>query len=743
MSKAPEKSLLKKIRGFLKKIEGDHDRELSPERQKAVDFCNRFAVPIHLAACVLLYFCIEWMSRRSFTQAAVFVNDRTKVFLYNALLIFMTTLPAFLFRRRFFFRCLIGVIWLTLGIANGIILSNRVTPLTGPDMTTISEAMSVLTKYVSLPIQILIVAGLILAVLFLIVMSFRAPRYRGKRSFKVIVPCLLLAGAAFFGLTRYLLDARQLSSYFGNIAFAYQDYGFPYCLAVTILDTGIDEPEDYSARLIDEILSEAGEAEPDELTEYPDIIVVQLESFFDATNVGWLKFSEDPYPNWHALTKEYTSGLYTVPTVGAGTVNTEFETLTGMSLRYFGAGEYPFKGVLRKQTCESAPYVLGNLGYTAHAVHNNYATFYSRKTVYANLGFNDFTSSEYMSEQEDVNEIGWMRDKNLIPHIGAALDSTENQDFVFAVSVQGHGAYPTEDVIEDPAITVTGAPTAEKNSQWEYYVNSTHEMDAFVKDLIDYVDGRGKPAVIMFYGDHLPTMGLTDADLKKGTTYQTCYLMWDNIGLKHKKNHNITSYQAMSELLGRIGIHEGTVFHFHRKMKNKELYQFDLQTLQYDILYGKQYVYGESNPFPPKIMAMGVTTITLDSVQEVSEGTYYLHGKNFTQSSKLMINDDWVETSFVNTETLLATGVTFSEGDRIRVGQLSNSNSGKILSNTRSIVWHVPEGAESLNTASQAASGTEGANPSAQAAATPAPSGAEQTVNNGTEKAETAQTTGT
>ena len=51
----------------------------------------------------------------------------------------------------------------------------------------------------------------------------------------------------------------------------------------------------------------------------PNIVVVQLESFFDATDVRWLKFSEDPLPNWHALSKEYTSGFYTVPTVGAST----------------------------------------------------------------------------------------------------------------------------------------------------------------------------------------------------------------------------------------------------------------------------------------------------------------------------------------------------------------------------------------------------------------------------------------
>ena len=102
------RSLLGKIRSFLKKIEGNQDKELSPGKQKAVDFCNRFAVPLHLIVCVFLCFCIEWMSRRSFGQAVTFVNDRTKVFLYNALLIFITTLPVFLLRRRFFYS---GSLW--------------------------------------------------------------------------------------------------------------------------------------------------------------------------------------------------------------------------------------------------------------------------------------------------------------------------------------------------------------------------------------------------------------------------------------------------------------------------------------------------------------------------------------------------------------------------------------------------------------------------------------------------------
>ena len=79
----------------------------------------------------------------------------------------------------------------------------------------------------------------------------------------------------------------------------------------------------------------------------PNIIFVQLESFFDPTEVEWLRFSEDPIPNLRKMFSEYSSGYFKVPSVGAGTANTEFEVLTGMSMRFFGPGEYPYKTYAR------------------------------------------------------------------------------------------------------------------------------------------------------------------------------------------------------------------------------------------------------------------------------------------------------------------------------------------------------------------------------------------------------------
>ncbi len=74
------------------------------------------------------------------------------------------------------------------------------------------------------------------------------------------------------------------------------------------------------------------------------------------------------------------------------------------------------------------------------------------------------------------------KDHILTKEIIKTLDATDETDYIYTISVQGHGDYPTEPVLDDPEITVTGAEDREKNNySWEYYVNQIHEMDIFVK----------------------------------------------------------------------------------------------------------------------------------------------------------------------------------------------------------------------------------------------------------------------
>ena len=643
--------------------------------------CNRISLLLHALCSALGYFLIEMISRRSFSAAWTYMTTKPLVFAYNAALIFTTSLIVYLFRRRCFWRVLISILWLLLGIINGVILSNRVTPFTGPDLHLLTDGMAVLNKY--LPAWGVVLALILLGLfaLLLLILLIKAPKYKRKVKFRYDLLLVVVGAALFAGATQLALEKRVLSNYFGNIAFAYEDYGYPYCLAVTIFDTGISCPRDYSEQEITRIEKTEDNLPATNEDSKPNIIFVQLESFFDPTLVEYLNISEDPIPNFRKLMKEYTSGYYKVPSVGAGTANTEFESITGMSLHYFGPGEYPYKSILKETTCESAPYVLKNLGYSTHAVHNNEANFYGRRSIFPNLGFDTFTSAEYMSEEEDKNPLGWTKDEVLTDEIIKCLDSTEESDYIYTISTQGHGAYPEEQLIDDPEITVSGAETEAQNNQWEYYCNEIHEMDNFVKELTDALADYPEDVILVMYGDHLPTMGLTVEDLKNKYLFQTQYVMWDNFGLE-KKDENLAAYQMAAEVMDRAGIHEGTIFRYHQARRNTRNYQVDLETLQYDVLYGKKYSYDGESPFQRIKMRMGLYDVTLDSMEEIStvDHTYRIKGTNFTPSSQVKLNGEWYDTVYVNPTTLMISGTEINDFDRVSVVQRSNSSTRKALS---------------------------------------------------------------
>ena len=662
-----------------------------PDRKLVIRICNLLSVPLQFLGCCVLYFVIEAICRHSLIESWQYMTGSPLIFLYNAYLIFTTSLVVYLFRSRILARMVVGLFWFILGCINGFLLMNRVTPFTGPDLKLLTDAIKIMNKYLSPVMVVVVLIAFAFLILGLICLYRKGWKYQGKIRYWINIPLIIVGVLAFAGTTRLALEKRVLSNYFGNIAYAYQDYGYPYCLATTIFDTGINEPTGYSEELMNEIVESEGEIkDTKEKNLDVNIIFLQLETFIDPTEVNFLEFSEDPIPNFRKLMEEYSSGYYKVPAVGAGTANTEFESITGMSLRYFGAGEYPYKSILKEETCESAAYVLKELGYGTHAIHNNEANFYGRRTVFARLGFDTFTSEEYMPDISDTTEMGWVKDHILTDEIVKAMESTEGPDYVYTISVQGHGDYPEEPVLTDPVIQVSGAESQEKNYAWEYYVNQLYEMDQFVKELTDRLAEYDERVVLVMYGDHLPTMDLKVEDMKNRYLFQTKYVMWSNFEMK-KKDKNLAAYQMAAEVFNRLGIHEGTVFNYHQTRKGSRNYQLDLQALQYDILYGKRYVYGGENPFSATKIQLGTNPAVFESIVPAGMNSYYVYGENFTASSRLEVNNELKETTYLNPGLLFVQNVELSDGDEIAVATQSNSSTKKVLSRTGTTIYHIPE----------------------------------------------------
>lgn len=657
-------------------LERRRNSPFARKMQPVYKWMNRLSLPLHFLLACVINFLIEAVSRLSVFEAWGYMTGTPLVFLYNAFMIFATFSIVYLVRRRVFARILISVFWVFLGICNGYLLTKRVTPFNAQDLKAISEALAVTNSYFNMFELVMIIIGVTALIVWIVSMWRRGGQFTGKMHRLIALGGVGVSFVACLLLTEAALDKRVISNYFGNIAFAYEDYGFPYCFSASLFNTGINRPSGYSEEAMEGISdngeltkSETGQTEE----ELPNIIFVQLESFFDPTEVEWLRFSEDPIPNIRELFNEYSSGYFKVPSVGAGTANTEFEVLTGMSMRFFGPGEYPYKTYAKANTLESAASALKSLGYGAEALHNNGGNFYSRAQVFNNMGFDHYTSKEFMNILQTTPK-GWATDDILVPNIMESMDTTEGQDFIFTITVQGHGEYPTEKVLENPEIIVSGVEDEGERNAWEYYVNLAHEMDKFAADLIAAVEARNEPTVLVFYGDHLPTMNLEAKDLKSKYLYNTNYVIWDNIGLE-KKDGNIAAYQIMADVFERLDIHSGTVFNYHQNRRQTKDYLADLELLQYDIMYGEQYVYGESgSPITEGYMVMGVKDAEITELVEQMDGTYSIYGKNFTKQSKVYINGEKQSTSFLNNTRLDLKESQINDGDIIMVAQVGSSN---------------------------------------------------------------------
>lgn len=665
----------------------DRVKALIPEKKphsekfyKRIAFLNKYSLIFHFILACFLIFVIEVISRRNLVSAITFLNNHTLAFLYNALIIFASLTLVYLTKYRAQLRLLISGLWIFLGTVNGLILSNRVTPFSYTDLKCISDLFQMQnTTYFTATEATIVVSVVVAFFVFLGLFFAKGPKYQGKRH-AVLVPVSILV-FVFVGIpvtTQAAQSSNILASYFSNIAQGYSDYGFVYGFSTSVVGRGMNKPADYSEETIDAIgtlVNSASAKTNVDVENQPNIICVLLESFADPYEVNFLNMSEDPIPNFHYLEDNFSTGYLTVPVVGAGTANTEFEVLTGMSMQYFGTGEYPYKTILKQTDCESIASDLSRIGYATHVVHNNTATFYSRNNAFSMMGFDSFTSKELMNIT-DYTPIGsWPTDDVLVGETVKAMDATEGQsDFVYTITVEGHGDYPTEKVLENPAILVTGAADEASNNQWEYYVNMIHEVDDFIGDLITAVDEHGEDTIIVFFGDHLPTMGLTDEDMKSGSIFKTKYITWNNMGLA-KEDADITAYQLLAQVTGQVGIHEGTILRYHQTQADSETYLSGLENLQYDLLYGKRYAYNGEDLYPATELVMDVEDVAISSVRKNNySDTLTVYGSNFTKNTKIFVNGSKVSTKYL-TPTMISTDIAnVKDGDIITVNILGSKS---------------------------------------------------------------------
>ncbi len=640
----------------------------------------------------LLYSFIELIGRHSFDSFGEFLVNDFFAFAYNALIVVLTLSVSLFARRRIFAIALISAAWLTLGVTNCVLLFFRITPLNVSDFRILLDAVSMIRLYLDPIHVVLIVAAFALYGCFLVFVWRRSPKM--KTNLVTSVCAVIAISFTVFTLTNIGIESQALNDDFENLGDAYDDSGFVYGFTRTVLDRGIAQPDNYSEENMDGIYSAIKDSEVSGgFAADADVIMVQLESSFDMTRLNSIELSEDPMPFYSMLKQNYSSGLLTVPSIGAGTANTEFEVLTGMTTETFGAAEYPYYSVLSERSCESLAYNLGEYGLHAHAMHNNDGKFYDRDVVYSQLGFDDYTSLEYMKYVE-YNAVGWAEDSVLLRTILDALDSTDGKDFVFAVTVAAHGAYP-EDVEPDGDVVVSGIDDPLLAAKYNYYANELRKVDNFIGALYSALLERGEKFVIVLYGDHLPTLDITEDELDVGSLYQTEYVICDNFGLE-KSDDDIPAYFLSSMLCEKLGVDSGVVNRLNRLVRGCDFtsttYIDTMTLIQYDMLYGDELYRGHVELEPSDEFHMSIYPVSVSGAyyyftdDDESGDSLYVMGDGFTEYSKVIVDGKEYDTDYISDSMLRVDDITlYNLGATVEVGQFTEKEQLLSTSNAASI----------------------------------------------------------
>ncbi len=186
------------------------------------------------------------------------------------------------------------------------------------------------------------------------------------------------------------------------------------------------------------------------------------------------------------------------------------------------------------------------------------------------------------------------------------------------------------------------------------------------------------------FGDHLPSLTVINKDekvLDNDNKYLADFFMWDNIGLS-KDEVTMEANEFTTYILDKLNMVSGIMPTFHKEFKNKENYNKDFELIQYDMIFGKNYIMN-GNGYEKSNMKMGLKDIVLKNY-EVNGEDIIVHGENFNYKSSIIINGKKIPTEFKDANTLIGDEIPKDIKD-ISVGQIGKFDKVLGKSNTLEI----------------------------------------------------------
>lgn len=459
---------------------------------------------------LILAFAIEIIFRNSFMDAWNWFLKSPQIFFTNFILVFLFMLLLYSVSGCIYISSSISYfVLLVLSLASYYKEKFLGDPIFPWDLMLKKEGMNIF-PLLKQETGFVILIVIILASISIILFRFFLPRLNTKVYYRIIIG--LIAFSVLFTVS--FIKPERVQCFLSNAGMgemnwkqdeSYKRNGIILSFLRNIKNIAISVPQNYSKKNVLAVVNEIDFTEPNKSGEVknPNIIFVMSEAFWDPTLISSVSFSSDPIPTFRKLQKEYTSGYVLSPQYGGLTANVEFEVLTGNSTSFLPSGSVPYQQFINEPVLSLAS-VLKEQGYFAAAVHSYLGWFWNRNTVYKYMGFDTFISSECMRKAKRKG--GYIADSEVTKEIINQIKGSKQPAFIYAVTMQNHGPYHLKryDLTE---IKVKGEISEKSKNILETYAQGLKDADVALKTLIDSVYDSGEPTMIVFFGDHLPSLG--------------------------------------------------------------------------------------------------------------------------------------------------------------------------------------------------------------------------------------------
>ena len=455
----------------------------------------------------------------------------------------------FLFARPWAAYLLSAVPFLGLALASYYKIQLRDDPVLASDLRLIRTAGGIMGNYtfeLTEPVKLVIAGFAGMLVLSLVLLRRERMSQRGRLAGLMVMLALTLASYFELYTSADIYEKTANNSLINpwSEVEIYLSRGTTYPFLYSVKDMFPNAPSGYRES---EATGTLAEYEDTDIPEEEKITVVgiMLEAFSDLTDFPVL--DEIPaihkiYEPLHELEERSVSGRLLTNIFAGGTVDTEWGYLTGYSEHEeFRSPVNTYVRYFKSQ------------GYDALYRHPGYSWFYNRSNVNEYLGFDESVFNDTgFGDLISISDALYHSDKVLVDYLLNDIDSrTETDDplFLFSVSYQNHGPYPSETYWEEyvtPEMTGWSMESCCVINNYLASIRSTvNEMCRMAEEL----EKRDEPVVFVFFGDHKPWMG------NGNSVYTEMGINMDVSTLDGFYNYYATPYviyanQAARDLLG-------------------------------------------------------------------------------------------------------------------------------------------------------------------------------------------------